>query len=127
MENGSPENLPKRLKLGMEEKDREVNEKEEQLEGSLVVSDEMEANISQILENIDRFTQMVTELMEAGKAMFKELSYDFEERLLMVHKEKIEKWQEEIRELRLLDGANEEINAVLLNATYLFHNPNLDS
>ncbi|CAI0446400.1 unnamed protein product [Linum tenue] len=127
MENGSPENLPKRLKLGMEEKDREVNEKEEQLEGSLVVSDEMEANISQILENIDRFTQMVTELMEAGKAMFKELSNDFEERLLMVHKEKIEKWKEEIRELRLLDGANEEINAVLLNATYLFHNPNLDS
>lgn len=39
-----------------------------------------------------------------------------------IHKEQIEKWQEEIKELRFLDTANEEMDALLHNAAYLLHN-----
>lgn len=34
----------------------------------------------------------------------------------------MEKCQEEIKELRVLDAANEEIDSVLQNAKYLFQN-----
>lgn len=39
-----------------------------------------------------------------------------------IHKEQMEKCQEEIKELRVLDAANEEIDSVLQNAKYLFQN-----
>ena len=88
----------------------EITEKEQ---SEIVGSEEMELNISHILEKIDRFTQLVTiinhnpfnfiytavhnhfnyffsynfmevsELLESGKTMFKELSNEFEERLFM--------------------------------------------
>ncbi|CAJ2628809.1 hypothetical protein L195_g039524 [Trifolium pratense] len=35
---------------------------------------------------------------------------------LLIHKEQVEKWQEEIKELRALDASNEEANALLQNA-----------
>ncbi|KAJ4841483.1 hypothetical protein Tsubulata_041826, partial [Turnera subulata] len=57
----------------------------------------------------------VSELLESGKTMFKELSNEFEERLIDIQKEQIEKWQEEIKELRLPDSANEETNCILQN------------
>ena len=44
-----------------------------------------------------------------------------------LHKEQMEKWQEEIKELRLLDVTNEEANVVLTNAKYLLQNPDTDS
>lgn len=44
-----------------------------------------------------------------------------------IHKEQIEKWQDEIKELRLLDTSNEEANAVLCNARYLLENAHIDS
>lgn len=44
-----------------------------------------------------------------------------------VHKEQIEKWQEEIRELRMLDASNEEANAILHNARGLLHHAHVDS
>lgn len=34
----------------------------------------------------------------------------------------MEKWQEEIKELRLFDASNEEINALLHNARFLLQN-----
>lgn len=34
----------------------------------------------------------------------------------------MEKWQEEIKELRLLDTSNEEADGLLLNAKYLLQN-----
>ncbi|OMO64153.1 hypothetical protein CCACVL1_21999 [Corchorus capsularis] len=104
----------------------EITEKE-QSETNNVGSEEMEANISQILEKIDRFTQLVSELLESGKTMFRELSNEFEERLFMIHKEQMEKWQEEIKELRLIDASNEDSNSLLNNARYLLHNPLFDS
>lgn len=39
-----------------------------------------------------------------------------------IHKEQVEKWQEEMKELRLLDSANEETDALLQNAIYLLQN-----
>jgi hypothetical protein len=44
-----------------------------------------------------------------------------------IHKEQIEKWQDEIKELRLVDTSNEEANAVLHNARYLLGNAHIDS
>lgn len=44
-----------------------------------------------------------------------------------IHKEQMEKWQEEIKELRLLDASNEEASGILHNARCLIQNPNIDS
>lgn len=44
-----------------------------------------------------------------------------------IHKEQMEKWQEEIKDLRLLDASNEEANALLHNARHLLHNAHIDS
>ncbi|XP_004303779.1 PREDICTED: uncharacterized protein LOC101302090 [Fragaria vesca subsp. vesca] len=90
-------------------------------------SEEVELSISQILTKIDRFTEMISELLDSGKAMFKKISDEYEERLIMIHKEQMEKWQEEIRELRAIDVSNEEAGAVLHNAAYLLQNPHVDS
>lgn len=38
-----------------------------------------------------------------------------------IHQQQVEAWQEEIKELRLLDGANEEGVQRLQNAIYLLH------
>ncbi|KAI4349835.1 hypothetical protein L6164_010384 [Bauhinia variegata] len=114
----------KRMKPDMEEKDGdelvelEIVEKEES-ETIVTGSEEMELNISQILEKIETFTQMVSELLDAVKTTLKELSNEFEERIIMIHKEQIEKWQEEIKELRTFDASNEEANALLHNARYV--------
>lgn len=43
-----------------------------------------------------------------------------------IHKEQMEKWQEEIKELRLLDASNEEINALLQHAQVLLHSVHND-
>ncbi|KAI4330999.1 hypothetical protein MLD38_029232 [Melastoma candidum] len=58
----------------------------------------------------------VSELLESGKTMFNELSNDFEERLTAIHKEQMEKWQEEIKDFRMLDVSSEEASAVRQNA-----------
>ncbi|KAG8653368.1 uncharacterized protein LOC110614722 isoform X1 [Manihot esculenta] len=134
MENEADEILTKRMKLGMEEKELAVRDGtaleivgKEETETNTLGSEEMELNIAHIVEKIEHFTQMVSELLESGKTMFKEMSHEFEERLIMIHKEKMEKWQEEIRELRMLDASNEEDNAILHNARYLLQNPQIDS
>ncbi|KAL5539851.1 hypothetical protein UlMin_045472 [Ulmus minor] len=88
-------------------------------------SEEMELIISHILERIDNFTHLVSELLESGKTMFKELSNEFEERMITIHKEQVEKWQQEIKELRLLDSTNEEANTLLHNARFLLQNPHI--
>lgn len=93
----------------------------------LVASDEMELHIAQILDKIESFTHTVSNLLESGKTMFKELSNEFEERLIMIHKEHVDKWQEEIKELRLLDASNEETTSLLHNARFLIHNPNIEA
>ncbi|OWM79707.1 hypothetical protein CDL15_Pgr023119 [Punica granatum] len=90
-------------------------------------SEEMELHIAHLLDKIENFTQQVSELLESGKTMFKELSNEFEERLITMHREGVEKWQEEIRELRMLDAMNEETNAVLQNAQFLLQNPQMGS
>ncbi|KAH6810915.1 knotted 1-binding protein [Perilla frutescens var. frutescens] len=90
-------------------------------------SEQVEMEISHILEKINNFTQTVSELLESGKSMLKEMSNGFEERMILIHKEQIEKWQEEIKELRLLDTANEEIVAVLQNAAYLLQSVTVGS
>ncbi|KAF4346518.1 hypothetical protein G4B88_009220 [Cannabis sativa] len=89
-------------------------------------SPEMELHITQILEKLDSFTNLVSELLESGKTMFKELSNEFEERMITIHKEQTEKWMDEIKELRLLDTSNEEAHALLHNARYLLQNPHVD-
>uniref|UniRef100_A0A803QDS8 Uncharacterized protein n=1 Tax=Cannabis sativa TaxID=3483 RepID=A0A803QDS8_CANSA len=43
-------------------------------------SPEMELHITQILEKWDNFTNMVSELLESGKTMFKELRLELESR-----------------------------------------------
>ncbi|XP_027935052.1 uncharacterized protein LOC114190392 isoform X2 [Vigna unguiculata] len=113
----------KRMKLEVEEKvGDEVESKtveEEEFEANIVGSEEMELNISLILEKIENYTQRVSELLESGKTMLRALTDEFEEKIVMIHKHQVEKWQEEIRELRALDASNEEANALLHNARYL--------
>ncbi|KHN22202.1 uncharacterized protein LOC114402051 [Glycine soja] len=104
-------------KVGDETKSKTVEE--EEFEANIAGSEEMELSISLILEKIENYTQMVYELLESGKTMLKELTNAFEGKLIMIHKEQVEKWQEEIRELCALDASNEEANALLLNARYL--------
>ncbi|XP_050235973.1 uncharacterized protein LOC126686008 [Mercurialis annua] len=127
--------MTKRMKLGIEDKEQDnrdgstgldIVEKEE-TEMNIAGSEEMELHVANIFEKIEQFNQMVSELLESGKAMFKEMSNEFEERLLMIHKEQMEKWQEEIKELRMLDASNEETNAVLHNARYVLQNPAIES
>ncbi|XP_047309042.1 uncharacterized protein LOC124912460 [Impatiens glandulifera] len=123
----------KRLKLTVQDENTEevvagdkavvvVEEEEEESEVTTMASEQMENDISNILEKINQFTQMVSELLESGKSFFKELSNEFEERVILVHKEQIDKWQEDIKELRMLDASNEDTNAVLYNAQNLFQN-----
>ncbi|KAL3824104.1 hypothetical protein ACJIZ3_020133 [Penstemon smallii] len=129
MESDGTNGTAKRMKLSEEDKESMVEEGsgvlvpgEETEPATASNSEQMEMEIAQILEKINSFTQMVSELLESGKSMLKELSNDFEDRLILIHKEQMEKWQEEIKELRLLDAANEEIDAVLHNAKYLLRN-----
>ncbi|PWA82053.1 hypothetical protein CTI12_AA180560 [Artemisia annua] len=128
MENTEP--MRKRTKF-VEEKELTAEDgalvevAEEETEANPPVSEQMEAHMSQILEKIDNFTQQVSEFLESGKSFFKDLSNEFEERVIAIHKEQMEKWQEEIKELRFIDASNEEINAVLQNAQqvlYTVHN-----
>ncbi|KAF9688000.1 hypothetical protein SADUNF_Sadunf02G0151600 [Salix dunnii] len=124
----------KRLKHAMEENKQEIIDgtsleivEKDETDTNIVGSEEMELNIAHIFEKIEHFTQMVSELLESGKAMFKEMSNEFEERLISIHKEEMEKWQEEIRVLRLLDASNEEASSILHNARYVLQNPHIDS
>lgn len=118
----------KRMKPDMEEDvgDGAVTESVEDI-ANVVASEKMELEISHIHEKIERYTQMVSELLESGKTLFRDLSNEFEERMILIHKEQMEKWQEEIKELRLLDASNENVNAVLHNAHYLLRNVPIDS
>ncbi|KAE9618879.1 hypothetical protein Lal_00046899 [Lupinus albus] len=122
---GSTESEGSRKRKNSEAEEKTGEEAESQnvqvegFEGNITGSEEMELNISLILEKIESFTQRVSELLESGKTMFKDLMNDFEEKLIMIHKEQVEKWQEEIKELRALDASNEEANAVLHNARYV--------
>ncbi|KAK2403322.1 knotted 1-binding protein [Trifolium repens] len=106
-------------KIGDEAESQIVVVQEEGFETNQIVSEEMELNISLVLEKIENFTQRVSELLESGKTMFKDLCNEFEEKLIMIHKEQVEKWQEEIKELRALDASNEEANGLLQNARYV--------
>ncbi|WJX13456.1 hypothetical protein P8452_03842 [Trifolium repens] len=106
-------------KIGDEAESRIVLVQEEGFETNQIGSEEMELNISLVLEKIENFTQRVSELLESGKTMFKDLCSEFEEKLIMIHKEQVEKWQEEIKELRALDASNEEANGLLQNARYV--------
>ncbi|KAL2518995.1 hypothetical protein Adt_15242 [Abeliophyllum distichum] len=120
--------MAKRLKPSVEENEIAVEDgaiikvSGEESEPGTLHSEQMEMEIAQILEKIDRFTQLVSELLESGKAMLKELSNEFEERMILIHKEQMEKLQEDIQEVRLLDAANEEIDTLLQSAKYLFQN-----
>ncbi|KAF5957872.1 hypothetical protein HYC85_005097 [Camellia sinensis] len=133
MESEGAEGMRKRVKPTVEETEPMVGDKavdeivEEETEINPVVSEQMELDISHILEKINRFTQLVSELLESGKSLLKELSNEFEERVILIHKEQIEKWQEEIKELRMLDASNEDVNALLHSAQYLLQNVHTDS
>ncbi|GLU16624.1 hypothetical protein SLE2022_330480 [Rubroshorea leprosula] len=134
MESEGTEVSRKRMKPAVEEERGNVRDEaalqiaeKEETETGVMGSEEMELNITHIFERIERFTNLVSELLESGRTMFKELSNEFEERLIAIHKEEMEKWQEEIKELRLLDASNEEAVAILQNARYLFQNSHLDS
>ncbi|KAI3924994.1 hypothetical protein MKW92_040222 [Papaver armeniacum] len=107
----------------MEEEEGEENENGlvmEEAETVAVGSEEMESLINGVLEKIDRFTQQVSEMLDAGKTLFKYLSNEFEERIIGIHKEQIEKWQDDIKQLRSLDAMNEEANARLHMTRSLF-------
>ncbi|KAE8671225.1 putative Leucine-rich repeat receptor protein kinase EXS [Hibiscus syriacus] len=135
MESGANEASKKRMKPNVEEKEEDQVSNgtgmeitvHEQSEANINGSEEMELNISHILEKIERFTQLVSELLESGKTMFRELSDEFEERLITIHKEQMEKWQDEVKELRLIDASNEEASALLNNARILLQNPLFES
>ncbi|XP_057423757.1 uncharacterized protein LOC130717528 [Lotus japonicus] len=123
---GSMESGTSRKRMKPEVEEKAVDEAEshaivqkEEFEMNVTGSEEMELNISLIVEKIENFTQRVSELLESGKTMLKELINDFEEKLIMIHKEQVEKWQEEIKELRALDASNEEANGLLHNARYV--------
>nr|CAD1816821.1 unnamed protein product [Ananas comosus var. bracteatus] len=47
-----------------------------------------------------------------------DLTAEFEDRLISIHKEQMEKWQEEIKELRAQDASNEASRSLLQNAQF---------
>ncbi|MCL7042541.1 hypothetical protein MKW94_021506 [Papaver nudicaule] len=113
----------KRIRQTMfEEEENENGLAMEEAETVVQGSEEMESLINGVLEKIERFTQQVSEMLEAGKTLFKDLSNEFEERIIGIHKEQIEKWQDEIKELRSLDAMNEEANTRLQMTRSLFQN-----
>ncbi|KAL3654439.1 hypothetical protein CASFOL_004120 [Castilleja foliolosa] len=126
MDNEGSHAMAKRVKLSAEDKDNLVDDESTDLvpedENESRASEQVKIEIAHILEKINNFTEMVSELLESGKSMLKELSNDFEERMISVHKEQILKWQDEIKELRSLDAANEDADALLQNAKYLLQN-----
>ncbi|XP_015891791.1 uncharacterized protein LOC107426195 [Ziziphus jujuba] len=125
MESKGAEVTRKRFKPAVEENEggRKFVEKVE-FATEIARSEEMDLN--HILEKIENFTELVSELLESGKAMLKQLSNEFEERMIMIHKEQIEKWQEEIKELKLLDASNVQSHAVLHDARCLLQNAHID-
>ncbi|CAM8924169.1 unnamed protein product [Rhodiola kirilowii] len=133
MENQESENPRKRTKLVMEGDEGEVEDATalEALEieeaEETAESEEMKQELSCIVEKIESFTQLVSELLESGKKVFQDLSDEFEDRMIMMHKKMTDKWQEEMRDLRLLDASSEEIKALLQNARYLLHSVRDDS
>ncbi|KAL6576934.1 hypothetical protein OROMI_011210 [Orobanche minor] len=56
--------------------------KREEYETSVDGFEEVELSISQILAKIERFTEMISELLDSGKAVFKKISDEYEERLI---------------------------------------------
>ncbi|XP_062217091.1 uncharacterized protein LOC133917121 [Phragmites australis] len=91
-------------------------------EEELVGSAETEEHVQRILLAIDNFTRQVSEMLETGRALFKDLAADFEDRLCSIHKERVERWEAMIRELRARDAANEQARALLHNAqVHLLH------
>uniref|UniRef100_A0A803KM80 Uncharacterized protein n=2 Tax=Chenopodium quinoa TaxID=63459 RepID=A0A803KM80_CHEQI len=99
----------------------ETNEEngEEESEMNFSGSEEMRLGIARLHEKVEAYNQLVSEMLESGKSLFNKLSQDYEERVLMIHKEQIEKWQEEIKELRVIDATNEEMNDRLNNVKCL--------
>ncbi|GER43874.1 Knotted 1-binding protein 36 [Striga asiatica] len=126
MEDGSCNAMAKRMKVAVEDGETLVEDESTALvsveENGPRASEQVKIEIAHILEKINSFTEMVSELLESGKSMLKELSNDFEERMILIHKEQILKWHEEINELRSLDAANEDADALLQNAKYLLQN-----
>ncbi|KAL6645377.1 hypothetical protein ACP70R_016985 [Stipagrostis hirtigluma subsp. patula] len=93
-----------------------------EVEEEQVGSAETEEHVQRFLLAIDNFTRQVSEMLETGRALFKDLAADFEDRLCAIHKERVERWDEEIRELRARDAANEQARALLHNAQlHLLH------
>uniref|UniRef100_A0A0E0K7N3 Uncharacterized protein n=1 Tax=Oryza punctata TaxID=4537 RepID=A0A0E0K7N3_ORYPU len=84
------------------EDDMAITEEEEVAASA---SAETEEHVQRILLAIDAFTRQVSEMLEAGRALFKNLAADFEHRLCSIHKERVERWEEEMRELRARDNS----------------------
>ncbi|XP_020591445.1 uncharacterized protein LOC110032225 [Phalaenopsis equestris] len=110
---GSEEGTAGGVDAGVEEEMTATAGSDEMIQ---VCSEEMESDIQRILEKIDRFTQQLSEMLETGKQLFKDLSSEFEERLIMIHREQMEKWQHDIKLLRMIDSTNEASRALLNNA-----------
>ncbi|CAK9142134.1 unnamed protein product [Ilex paraguariensis] len=139
MQSEGTEVMRKRKKTAVEENELVVADEAfvgiagEETETNAVGSEQMDLDITHILEKIERFTQLVDVLndvpyaIEHGKSLLKELSIEFEERMILIHKEQMEKWQDDIKELRLLDASNEEINALLHNARFLLQHVHSDT
>ncbi|CAL2244773.1 unnamed protein product [Prunus armeniaca] len=87
MENKDSESRRKRMKPDEEEEgaisDSEKAQNEE-LETFVAGSEEVELAVAHILEKIERFTQLVSELLGSGKAMFQKIGDEFEERMIML-------------------------------------------
>ncbi|CAI9086872.1 OLC1v1020794C1 [Oldenlandia corymbosa var. corymbosa] len=99
-----------------------VKSREEEIDEIGVGSEETSAEIARIYEQIQSFTNMVCDLLESGKSMLKDLSNEFEERMISIHKEHIQKWEEEIQTIRLVDASNAQESAVLQNAKAMLQN-----
>ncbi|KAI0513669.1 hypothetical protein KFK09_009699 [Dendrobium nobile] len=109
---GSAEGTDAGVEAGVEEEMMATAGSDEMIQ----VSEEMESDIQRILEKIDRFTQQVSEMLETGKQLFKDLSSEFEERMILIHREQMEKWQDDIKLLRMIDSTNEASRSLLQNA-----------
>ncbi|KNA11903.1 hypothetical protein SOVF_130750 [Spinacia oleracea] len=97
----------------------EANEENGEDEMNFSGSEEMRLGIARLHEKVEAYNQLVSEMLESGKSLFNKLSQDYEERVLMIHKEQIEKWQEEVKELRMIDSTNEEMSDRLNNVKCL--------
>ncbi|GAQ80214.1 hypothetical protein KFL_000490040 [Klebsormidium nitens] len=79
-------------------------------------SDAVEQSMEEIRIKMETFTDMVSRLLENAKTFFSQTLQSFEDGLVELHQQQMQKWEDELTALRTLDYDNEDALARLTHA-----------